>query len=131
MTMNTLPDSHARLGEYSIPGDAQVTRCKSCGSQIVWAKTGTGANLPLSLATIRVGADGNRYALIHFSDCSQATQHRKPTGQADEFKRLKNLIRRWRRQSEDHGPMAARAYLAAANDLEGEIKIILQTRKAS
>ena len=46
-------DPRARLGEYPIPGDAPVTRCKSCGAQIVWAKTGSGANIPLSLATLR------------------------------------------------------------------------------
>jgi hypothetical protein len=74
-----LPDSHARLGEYLIPLDARPTQCKSCQAAIVFTQTATGARIPLSLATIRLGADGKRYALSHFSDCPHADQHRKPT----------------------------------------------------
>lgn len=37
-------------------------------------------------------------------------------------KRLNNLVRKWRRRSEDYGPIPARAYLEAANDLESELK---------
>jgi len=37
--------------------------------------------------------------------------------------RLKNLVRKWRRRADDNGPLAARAYLDAANDLENVLKV--------
>ena len=79
MSENRLPDPNARRGEYLVPGNARVTRC-ACGAQIAWGKTHTGADIPLSLATVRLGADGQRYALNHFADCSQAARYRKPRG---------------------------------------------------
>ncbi len=74
-------DPNARRGEYPVPGNARVTRC-ACGAQIVWAKTRTQANIPLSMATVRLGGDGRQYALNHFSDCSKSAQYRKPRGQS-------------------------------------------------
>lgn len=73
-----MSDPRARLGEYLIPPKARPVLCKSCQAQIVWTKTGTGADMPLSLATARIGADGLRYALTHFADCRNAAQHRRP-----------------------------------------------------
>ena len=35
---------------------------------------------------------------------------------------MRNVVRRLRRRSEDVGPLAARAYLDAANEIEGELK---------
>ena len=40
----------------------------------------------------------------------------------NELKNINKLVRRWRSRAEDCGPMAARAYLDAANDLESEIR---------
>ncbi len=72
-----MTDPNARRGEYPVPGDARVTHC-ACGAQIVWAKTRAQANIPLSMATVRLGADGRQYALNHFSDCPKSAQYRKP-----------------------------------------------------
>lgn len=77
MTTDFPSDPNARLGEYAVPTNASPVLCKSCQQQIIWTRTRTGANMPLSLATIRQGADGQRYALSHFSDCAQAAQHRR------------------------------------------------------
>jgi hypothetical protein len=76
------PDPHARLGEYLIPANARPTQCKSCQASIVWTKTGTGANMPLSLATIREDAQGRHWALNHWADCPDAAQHRRPSAPA-------------------------------------------------
>ena len=82
--MNELPvpDPNARLGEYIVPAGATVSHCRSCQTEIVWVKTGTGANMPLSLATVRVDYYGRRWALNHFSDCPNAAQHRRPPAPA-------------------------------------------------
>jgi hypothetical protein len=40
----------------------------------------------------------------------------------NELNSMKKLVRRWRARAEDCGPLAACAYLDAANDLESEIK---------
>jgi len=55
-------------GEYPVPADAQLTMCRSCGAAIVWAKTGAGKPIPLSMKTART-VNGRLVALTHFSDC--------------------------------------------------------------
>ena len=78
--MTQSSDPHARLGEYLIPDQARVMQCSSCHAAIIWIKTNTGANMPLSLATIRVDDQGRRWALTHFADCPSASRHRKSVG---------------------------------------------------
>ena len=72
-------DPRARLGEYLVPRDARVVNCTSCGAQICFTETGTGARMPLALSTIRVDADGRRWALNHWANCPGASKHRRPT----------------------------------------------------
>ena len=57
---------------YPLPSNVPITRCKSCGQPIVWARTPRGANVPLSLITItQVGTEW--VAQSHFTDCKQAS----------------------------------------------------------
>lgn len=65
-----------RAGEYAIPPDAQPARCRSCGAQIVWARTEAGRAIPLSLTTVEE-RDGVRYALTHFADCPHGKEWSK------------------------------------------------------
>lgn len=60
-----------RAGEYLLPAHAEVATCRSCGRAIVWATTGAGKAIPLSLATV-VERGGQKYALSHFADCPDA-----------------------------------------------------------
>ena len=61
-------------------------KCSSCGAEIMWAKTETGKNMPLSVKSkeIRfwINDVGQAVAmtvfLSHFADCPNAAQHRKP-----------------------------------------------------
>jgi hypothetical protein len=63
-------------GEYAIPPGAQVTCCRSCDAQVVWARTDAGKAIPLSLDAAR-SINGVRYALTHFSDCPHSSDWRK------------------------------------------------------
>lgn len=65
-----------------------MSQCKSCGAEIIWAKTPAGKNMPLN-------ADGEKRFLVeggatqiitcrpivvrtsHFSTCPNADQHRR------------------------------------------------------
>jgi hypothetical protein len=64
-------ESAPRRGEYELPQDARVDRCKSCGAQIVWTHRPHGRAMPLSLATIQTRG-GKKWALSHFVDCPDA-----------------------------------------------------------
>lgn len=59
-----------RLHEYPMP-QAKQTACRSCKALVVWTTTNTGANVPLSVASI-LERDGIKYAVSHFVDCPQA-----------------------------------------------------------
>lgn len=65
-----------RAGEYIVPDQANVGRCRSCQALIVWARTEGGRPIPLSLATVEERG-GVRYALAHFADCPQSKQWSK------------------------------------------------------
>lgn len=58
----------ARKGEYELPSDARIDRCKSCDAQIVWTYLPSGKAMPLSLATVQTRG-GKKYCLSHFADC--------------------------------------------------------------
>lgn len=47
-------------------------KCRSCGAPICWKTTISGAQVPLSLATL-IDRDGELFAMSHFTDCPQAT----------------------------------------------------------
>lgn len=65
-----------RKGEYRVPKGARPALCSSCGAPIIWTTTGQNKPIPLSIATIRVDEQNERWALSHFSDCPNARQHR-------------------------------------------------------
>lgn len=65
-----------RRGEYVIPDDARIEKCRSCQAQIVWIRTDKGRGMPLSLSTVQT-RDGIRYALSHFRDCPDAKDWRR------------------------------------------------------
>lgn len=67
----------ARTGEYLVPDAPEYGRCRSCGAEIIWIETVSGAKCPLSVASIEQDGDGRRYALTHFADCPNAARHRK------------------------------------------------------
>lgn len=60
-----------RKGEYPMPPNARIERCKSCGAEIIWAQTEAGRAIPLSLATAQT-RDGRQWLLSHFADCPEA-----------------------------------------------------------
>jgi hypothetical protein len=60
--------SGPRRGEYPLPTDGHIERCRSCDAQIVWTHTPAGRAIPLSLATVQT-RDGETYCLSHFTDC--------------------------------------------------------------
>lgn len=60
-----------RKGEYALPAHANVETCRSCGAQIVWARTANDRAIPLSLATLQ-RRGGVAYCLSHFVDCKDA-----------------------------------------------------------
>jgi hypothetical protein len=62
-----------RKGEYPLPPGGQVEACRSCGAQIVWARTANDRAIPLSLATVQHRA-GVAYCLPHFVDCKDAKE---------------------------------------------------------
>lgn len=59
-----------------------VSRCRSCGADVVWTVTATGKHMPLSLKTKEaIIEDGKVVAYTmetHFADCPNADRHRKP-----------------------------------------------------
>lgn len=55
-------------GEYVIPAGVDVEQCRSCGANIVWAKTAAGKAVPLSLALVEERG-GQRITKTHFVDC--------------------------------------------------------------
>ena len=63
-------------GEYPIPEDGEVSRCRSCQTSIVWAKTEGGKPIPLDLSRVRVVA-GQRHALNHFATCPHSREWRR------------------------------------------------------
>lgn len=71
-TMNREP----RRGELEVTSDDTHDVCKSCGAAILWHKLGPGRFMPLSITTIEQDAGGRRFALSHFADCPNASQHR-------------------------------------------------------
>jgi hypothetical protein len=74
----------ARKGEYPVPTNARIARCKSCGAEIYWTTTENRRSTPLSASTVRTSASdedgGMRYALVHWADCPHAEEHRAPGG---------------------------------------------------
>lgn len=67
----------ARKGEYRVPKGARPALCSSCSAPIIWTTTDKNKPIPLSVATIRVDEQGERWALNHFSDCPNARQHQR------------------------------------------------------
>jgi hypothetical protein len=65
-----------RKGEYALPEGARIEQCRSCGAQIVWARTEADRPIPLSLATVQT-RDGQTWLLSHFSDCEHAKEWSK------------------------------------------------------
>ena len=125
------PDSRARLGEYLVPRNARVVNCTSCGTQICFTETGTGARMPLSLSTIRVDADGRRWALNHWADCPGASKHRrhttpahpvaKPSGKPIDIRDLPDYLER-------HHLVVVSS--TVTDDGKGRLIVELQTRHA-
>ena len=68
-----------------------MANCRSCGAEIIWAKTGKDKAIPLSVKSkekrfifdlelgSEVVANVDTY-LSHFADCPNAEQHRKSRG---------------------------------------------------
>lgn len=56
---------------YPMPLGA-IGHCRSCGAEIIWATTPSGAHVPLSYATRRELA-GQWVATSHYRDCPQAS----------------------------------------------------------
>jgi hypothetical protein len=129
MNENTARDPRARLGEYLIPPKARPVLCKSCQHEIVWILTSSGANMPLSLATVRQDTQGRRWALTHFADCPQAAQHRtspvgaireSPSGRGIDLRDLPYYLER------NHLVVTGST---VSDDGKGKLTIVLQTRK--
>lgn len=70
-----------------LPPDCRVDRCRSCGAEIVWAKTEKGANAPFDLKltsgqyTIDAAGVAHhvRTRVSHWATCPSPNQHRKDT----------------------------------------------------
>lgn len=71
------PAPHRRRGEYMVPLHHKVEYCKSCGREIIWARTPGKKAIPLSLKTVRTAKDGRRWCLSHFVDCEQGKEWSK------------------------------------------------------
>jgi len=62
-----------------------MSTCKSCGAQIVWAKTASGRAMPLDARPERrVVIDGGVARVVdayiaHWATCTHAEDHRRPT----------------------------------------------------
>jgi hypothetical protein len=65
-----------RRGERPMPDGAKLDHCKSCGADIVWARTEGEKAIPLSVATSQQRG-GITYLLPHWVDCKDADQWRK------------------------------------------------------
>jgi len=57
---------------FLLPANAGITQCKSCNADIVWTKTPSGADVPLSMAT-RAQIGTRWTAVSHFRDCPHAS----------------------------------------------------------
>lgn len=68
----------SRRGEYRVSPTGQIRHCASCNAEIIWTTTVNQKRIPLSVATIRVDEQGQRFALSHFADYPNAKGHRKP-----------------------------------------------------
>lgn len=75
-----------------------TTKCKSCGAEIIWAKTAKGKNTPLDAKPVRIAeliedpetgeevTEEGRYLIAaghtghtsHWATCPSAEQHRRP-----------------------------------------------------
>ena len=63
-------------GYHAVPPGAKPERCKSCGASIVWAKTKTGADIPINVANqLTIGS--TRYGKTHFATCPQGRAWRR------------------------------------------------------
>ena len=67
-----------------------MSKCSSCGAEIIWAKTPAGKNMPLDAKPetrwIAEGGGGQestcrpvQVRVSHFSTCPNADQHRRST----------------------------------------------------
>jgi hypothetical protein len=65
-----------RKGEYPMPENARIERCRSCGAEIVWTRTAQDRAIPLSLRSVQT-RDGQQWLLSHFSDCPHAKEWSK------------------------------------------------------
>ncbi len=65
-----------RRGERPLPDGARIEHCRSCGADIVWARTEGEKAIPLSVATSQ-RRDGITYLLPHFVDCEHAKEWSK------------------------------------------------------
>ena len=52
--------------EVTIPAVYEYAKCKSCGAEIIWAKTKNGKFMPVKWDEIK------RIWISHFSDCKSA-----------------------------------------------------------
>lgn len=57
-------------GYYPIPPVFKAARCRSCGADITWVQTASGARMPLDLHQTKE-IDGKVCALTHFATCPQ------------------------------------------------------------
>lgn len=61
------------------PGKRAANTCRSCGREIAWLRTRSGANMPVNAETVELGDeqfDPKRH-VSHFSDCPGADEHRR------------------------------------------------------
>jgi len=57
-----------------------MSKCKSCGSDIVWQKSSAGVNMPLDEKVITIITEDGIIAkgrISHFATCPNADLHRK------------------------------------------------------
>lgn len=65
-----------------------MSKCKSCGAEIVWLKTINGKNIPVNVPKFEDGEIAHEavttasefnpdYMIAHFATCPNAGQHRK------------------------------------------------------
>lgn len=78
--LDLFPDPPDQLPPHTYPvPTGRVVQCRSCNADIVWATTGSGARVPLSLATKRQLA-GQWVATSHYRDCPHASTWGKRGG---------------------------------------------------
>ena len=72
-------------GCFPLPATAKRGTCRSCQQPVAWVTTGSGAHMPLDLATVEQ-RDGVTMAMNHFAVCPQGkawstrSAYRGPTG---------------------------------------------------